>query len=471
MRARELIPAALAVLFTLAPAARAAPDPEKDAFVREDWIASFEPGRPDEWGVAWSVNNFELPYRAALAGKHRLGTRLFHNYRFGSENGGVGGGALRFFVGTLPDIGLFMGLQNIHHQTGHDAAAREFSREVTAVGVSRRFKQMLPRLVGGRELKTEERNFAGRGADSNARANTLPMESEITFAYEHGQDLLAAGRVNSMSVTRFVAERGRFLMDFTEVGTLDQHYLDTRDCGTTCGNPSGKPFSTDFTQYLYNVNTDRYGVRVVNDFKLKMGDLERGIFLQAADPLFLTALYAYSRDYIGRGSNTTALPMIPLGRGVSYLPSWRVFFSPFGVEYFQDNYLRRGPLLLNLFWTKGDNRYERRLGGGFDLRGIPLPRRGKLEVFLTLHRQPLLSWLTGTTLSGNPLTSAELGRSHLAHDVGGAIELPVWTWADGSDDPRRLFLYARGGTKSLAWLPGAYLAAGTYLQTGLGLRL
>src|SRR4051812_33910082 len=82
-------------------------DSEKDAFVREDWIATVEPDRPTEWGDQWAINNFLLPYRALQTGKHRLETRYFGNYRFSSETGGAGGATLRLFAGTLTDFGLF----------------------------------------------------------------------------------------------------------------------------------------------------------------------------------------------------------------------------------------------------------------------------------------------------------------------------------------------------------------------------
>src|SRR6185369_1135330 len=94
---------------------------------------------------------------------------------------------------------------------------------------------------------------------------------------------------------------------------------------------------------------------------------------QMLDPVGLAALYAYSRDWFVRGRNTTSLPMIPLGRtGAAYLPGLRVDLSPFGIEYFQDNYLRRGGVVFDAYWTTGDNRYEKRLGAGFDVSGLPL---------------------------------------------------------------------------------------------------
>src|ERR1041385_4245122 len=90
----------------------AEPIPNKNEFVREDWIATVEPDRLNEWGDQWAINNFLLPYRALQTGKHRFETRYLNNYRFGSENGGAGGMFLRLTAGTFADLGLFIGGQN-----------------------------------------------------------------------------------------------------------------------------------------------------------------------------------------------------------------------------------------------------------------------------------------------------------------------------------------------------------------------
>ncbi len=435
-----------------------------DAFLQEDWIATIEPTHQNQWGVRWYYTNMMLPYRAIQRAKHAAETRYAGNWRFGGETGGAGGIALRFFAGTFTDFGLFMGGQNLHHAAGHDAAAREFDlAHGNGRSVPRRFKQALPNFVGGRTLSTTERQPNGRGADANARAMTLPMEAELTFAYEQGTEVLAGESANSIAVERLLFYRARFLMDLSEIGTLDQAFIDSQQPGALA-NVYGPGFSTDFTWYLHYVNRSRYGVRRVDDYRLKMGDIKTAFFLQAADPLMWAALYGYGRDYLGGGRNTAKLPMLAIGE-TDYLPSLRVFFSPFGVEYFQDNYVRRRGTLANVYWATGDNRYEKRYGAGIDVRGLKLPRGVTLGAYAQLHRQPLLSRITDPT----PLASGEKGRGHLAYNLGGTLQVPVWSFGSGAD-PRRLFLHARAGVKNLSWFPGEYLSAGAYVQTGLGLR-
>lgn len=456
---------ALAILALLAfRSASAAPRPD-DAYLPEDWTATYEPTHPSYWGVHWYYTNGLLPYRVLQRLKHTVETRVADNWRFGGETGGVPGVALRLVVGTMADFGLLMGGQNIHHAPGHDAAAREFN---LAYGDRRsvplRFKQVLPTYLGGRDLGERERQPNGRGADSNSRAMTLPMEAELTFAYEQGKELAASEEVNATSAQRFLFYRMRFLMDIQEVAILDQAFINSQQPGAGFAI-NDKKYSSDFTWYLHYLNRNRYGVTRVDDYKLKIGDVKTAIYLQLADPMMWTAAYAWGRDYLGHGRNRTRLPMLRLGERTSYMPSLRVFFSPFGIEYFQDNYLRHDGVMANAFWTIGDNRYEKRYGGGLDVRGIPLPRRAKLGAYAQLIRQPLLSRITDQTA----LAASEIGRGHIAYNVGGTIQIPVLTFAEGAD-PTRLFVQARAGTKNLSWFPGEYLGAGTYVETGLGLR-
>ncbi|MBI5623044.1 MAG: hypothetical protein HY924_04615 [Elusimicrobia bacterium] len=466
MKHARRIPAIGLSLLALAGRVRAEPPREADAFLPEDWIVTVEPTHPTHRGMHWYYDDMMLPYRAIQRAKHALETRYGGNWRLGGENGGAAGVALRFFVGTVPDFGLFMAGQNLHHAAGHDAAAREFALSFgDRRSVPSRFTQVLPNYLGGRLLRTAERQPDGRGADALSRAMSLPMEAELVFGYEQGKELLASRSSNATAVQRFLLYRTRFLMDYAENGTLDQAFIDSQQPGAS-GRISGPGFSTDFTWYLHYLNRNRYGVLRVDDYKLKTGDIKTAFYLQAADPLMWTALYAWGRDYLVGARNTTSLPMIRLGAEAAYFPSLRVFFSPFGVEYFQDNYARRRGALANAYWTVGDNRYEKRYGAGLDVRGISLPHGITLGAYVQLHRQPLLSRITDQT----PLSPAETGQGHLAYNLGGTLQIPVWTFGSGPD-PRRLFLHARAGIKNLSWFPGEYLGSGAYVQTGLGVRL
>lgn len=437
-------------------------------FLREDWVFTQEPTHPNYWGVHWAVTNYLLPYRALQRAKHAAETRWGDNWRFGDSVGPAAGGAsgvaLRAVVGTIGDFGLLMGPQNMHHATGHDAAAREFAHEYGLGEVPLRYSQALPKYLGGGALHFSERRTPG-GADTQSRYLAQAMEAENVFAYEQGKLLFAEEGVNAVQAQNFIFYRFRFLMDrFFEDGDLDQAYLDG---GRRF--PGRSRFSTDFTHYLYDINAFRYGETQVADFRLAMNDIRRAFALQLLDPVFAATAWCYGRDYVWRGSNQTKLPLFRLPADISYLPGFRVQFSPFGIEYYQDNYFRRRGLKANLYWTLGDNGYEHRSGGGLEVWGLRLPLGMEFGTFLHLHRQPMLARIKGPG-QGNPLSSAERGLSRLAFDAGGSLKTPVWNWGDGPN-PAQLFLYLRGGVKSEGWFPGSYLARGGYAQTGLGVRL
>lgn len=463
---RSLAAAAVAAALAL-PGAAAGPE-DGGRFLREDWTLSVEPTHLDHWGTRFAYGNLPLLGRGMQRGKHLLETRYADNWRFGGAGGGTGGVVARVFFGTFLDFGLQMGAYNIHHVTGHDAAAREFDREHGGRRhVPLRLKQILPTFLGGRPLGTHERQPPGRGADANTTAMVEPMESENTHAYEEARRLLGAERVNATAAQRFLFYRMRFMLDWTETGTLDQAFIDSQQPGVSSNRRvGGEGLSTDFTWYLHYLNRNRYGVTRVDDYRLTMGDVKGAFYLQMADPVLWSALYAYGRDYLRDARNTTSLPMFRVGAHVRYLPGLRIFFSPFGIEYFQDNHLRRRDVLGNVYWTVGDNRYETRYGGGFDADGIPLPRGVRLGIHAALIHQPLLSRLTDPSALG----PESVGRHHLAYNVGGSVRVPLKAFDEGAD-PRDIHVFARVGRKNLSWFPGEYLGAGLYAQLGVGLRL
>lgn len=458
------------MILAAGPGIRAEEIDDQFLFLREDWIISGEPTHNNYWGTRWAYNNLPLTFRALQRGKHELETRLTKNWLFvrpAGAPGGPKGWLLRLLIGAFGDFGLFMGSFNLHHAAGHDAAAREFNQAFgDRRSVPLRMEQILPKHLGGHELDSFERQPRGRGADANARAMTLPMEAENVFAHEEAKPLLSQAEANATAFARHLFYRGRFLLDLTEIGTLNQAFIDSQTPGSGLAPVNGPGFSTDFTWYLHYLNRDRYGVRRIDDYKLKMGAVKGAIYLQAADPLFWAAAYGYGRGYLARARNKARLPMLDIGKKTRYLPGLRVFFSPFGIEYFQDNHFRRNGVLASAYWTIGDNRYEKRHGAGIEVTGLALPRLGRLGFFAQFSEQPLLSRITDRTA----LSSLEVGRTHLAYNIGGSLRIPIWLYND-YEDPARIFLYARGGTKNLSWFPGEYLGAGTYLQTGLGVRL
>ncbi|MEQ1917614.1 MAG: hypothetical protein ABL955_00320 [Elusimicrobiota bacterium] len=448
----------------LSSAARAEP------FLREDWVISAEPTHPDHFGINhWGVTNFDLPYRGVQRGKHHLENKYADNWRFRTETGGLRGIGMRT-ASTLLDFALFVGPQNFDHVMGHDSRARELSRDYPGSHryVSKRFSQVLPVYFGGKELQSPNENITnGNGADLSTLTNSTLWEMRNQFFYFSAKRIMAEERANSTQLENLIFQR--LFMLQTQWKAVDQVCATARANGGTtpmqCLGDGGG--AADWSNYLMDLNTGRYGVANVGDYKLKTADLQRANQLQFVDPVFLVAAYRYGADYLGHARNQSRLPMIPLaGSGVSYLPGLRVDLSPFGIEYIQDNYFRYRRTLVNLFWTRGDNKYEKRLGAGFDVDNLPLWRGVTAGVYGQLYKQPLVSRIIDRT----PLSASEVGVLHNVYHYGASLRVPLRTFGDPAN-PKQVILTLKAGRKNTGWIPGEYIKGSTYVETGLGFHL
>ncbi len=444
-----------------------------ETFLREDWVYSIAPTHLDYWGINhWGLTNFDLPYRGVQRGKHYLETKYADNWRFKTETGGLPGIGLRT-VSSVLDFALFAGPQNFDHVMGHDSRARELSRDYPGSHryVAKRFTQVLPVYFGGRELdsRTEHATNGRGGADLNSLTNSTLWEMGNQFAYFKGKKILAEGRANSTQLENLIFHR--LMMMQVSWREVDQTCVASHmggGNGTTprhCLEDTGS--AGDYSNYLMDLNSGRYGIANAGDYRLKLSDLKRANQLQFLDPVFLVAAYRYGADYIGHARNQSSIPMIPLpGTAVFYLPGLRVDLSPFGIEYIQDNYFRYKKTLVNLFWTKGDDKFERRLGAGVDVDNIPLWGGITAGVSGELYKQPLVSRITDTS----PLSAAEFGILHNVYLYGASLRIPLRTFGD-KDRPKQFILTLKGGRKNTGWIPGEYIKGSTYLETGLGLHL
>jgi hypothetical protein len=447
---------------------------ELQSFIREDWVISAEPTHPDYWGINhWGVTNFDLPFRVMIRGKHQLETSYANNWRFNSETGGLGGIALRT-ASTVLDFALFVGPQNFDHVMGHDTRSREFSHDYPGNYryVSRRFTQILPVYFGGKELDSET-EVLGRsrgGADQNTLTNSTLWEMHNQFAYFAGKKVMVQDSANATQMENLLFHR--LLMLQTEWMAVNQACVaaHTGNGGNgsaprQCLGDTGS--SGDYSNYLMDLNTGRYGVANASNYRLKISDLQRANQLQFLDPVFLVTAYRYGADSIGHGQNQSHIPMIPLpGTDVSYLPGLRIDLSPFGIEYIQDNYFRYRRTLVNLFWTRGDNKYERRLGAGVDVDNIPLWGGITAGVFGQLYKQPLVSRIVDLS----PLSPAEVGVLHNVYHYGASLRIPLRNFGD-EHNPKQFILTVKAGRKNTGWIPGEYIKGSTYVETGLGLHL
>lgn len=441
-----------------------------EPFLREDWVISAEPTHPDYFGINhWGVTNFDLAYRGVQRGKHHLEDKYTDNWRFRTETGGVRGVVMRT-ASTMLDFALYVGPQNFDHVLGHDSRSREIARDYPGSHryVSKRFNQILPVYFGGKELDSQSEKISNsNGADMSTLINSTLWEMRNQFVYYYGKRIMVSEQANSTQLENLFFSR--LFMLQTSWMAVDQVCATARLAGGAspmqCRGDTGS--AGDYSNFLLDLNTGRYGVANTGDYKLKITDLQRANQLQFLDPVFLVTAYRYGADYIGHAHNQSRIPMIPLpGTGVHYLPGLRVDLSPFGIEYIQDNYFRYKRTLLNLFWTRGDNKFEKRLGAGLDLDNVPLWRGVTAGVFGQLYKQPLISRLTNPA----PLTASEFGVLHNVWHYGASLRIPLRNFGDPAN-PKQFILTLKAGRKNTGWIPGEYIKGSTYVETGIGFHL
>ena len=442
-----------------------------EPFLREDWIYVDDAAAPDKFGINhWGLESFSLGYRAVQRGKHALESRYVSNFRSeGSHAARIGGGALRG-LSTMVDFALFSGLQNFDHVLAHDSRGREFSRDYpsTVHFVARRFTATLPVFLGGKELRDDEKNVNfNAGADVKTMENSTIWEMRNQFVYDLERKALAQDNVNSTNLANIIFHRLSMHQDeWEEPNPICAAAYGQSNQPRVC-QQAGTGSARDFSNYIMDLNSGRYGAVSVDTYKVKIADLRRANNLQFVDPVFLVALYRYGADYIGAGQNISRLPMIPLGpTGVAYLPGFRVDLSPFGIEYIQDNFLRYKGTLANLFWTRGDNKYERRLGAGVDVSGLPLYGGVTFGFLAELYKQPAMH-----LESRGPLTASEIGQLHNVWNGALSLRVPVLSFGPEKTNPRQILLTLKIGRKNTGWMPGEYIRGATYADVGLGVRL
>ena len=441
-------------------------------FSREDWVVSFEPTHPDHWGINhWGVTNFDLTFRALQRGKHQLEHSYADDWRFGSETGGARGAALRT-ASTLVDFALFMGPQNFDHMMGHDARARELDRDNPGSHryVSRRFTSVLPVFFGGKELDSQTDSVTANrgGADQNTLTNSTLWEMRAQFSYFAGKRVMLSEEANASQLVYIVFHHLAMLQTSWEDASqacIPAHTGNGNGAPRSCTGDTGS--ARDFSNYLMDLNSGRYGIANTADYRVTLSDLKLANRLSFLDPVFLVSAYRFGADYIGNARNRSRIPMLPVpGTRLRYLPGLRVMLSPFGVEYFQDNYFRAGGSLVNLFWTRGDNKFEKRLGAGLDIEGIPLWGGATAGAWGLLYKQPMVSRITDLT----PLSASEVGHLHNVYHYGASLRLPLRDFGDPKD-PKQVILMLKAGRKNSGWVPGEYIRGSTYAETGVGLRL
>lgn len=197
---------------------------------------------------------------------------------------------------------------------------------------------------------------------------------------------------------------------------------------------------------------------------ISLHDLKRGARLMLADPLLYFAVYGFAGSYVGLGEKTSPIPMIPVGRGVRYLPSMGFEMTPYGTEWslrssFTSGARGKGQRANVTSVTLRVGRTGATRPWGVDVRmpGVMLPRiPWRVRPAFSIWRQPFF-------LADQ--TSAPL-RTGAAATATFVMPLPQRIRSMRVDG-----IYVTTGVKSDGFIPGEQLSGGAILKIGLTLQV
>jgi hypothetical protein len=190
--------------------------------------------------------------------------------------------------------------------------------------------------------------------------------------------------------------------------------------------------------------------------------IQRRALLALADPMLYYAMYGVAVSYIGNGSTTGPMPLIPIGGGIRVLPSLGYAMAPYGTEWtvraaFQQEQRAKSKerrftsVALRVGNTGASSTW------GITTRMADVLRVWGLRIALgaDVWRQPEL-------LADKTSEPQNLGASGLATTVVPLPRLLQSRWIDG--------IHVAAGYKSQGFVPGEQLSGGGFVRAGIALR-
>ena len=190
--------------------------------------------------------------------------------------------------------------------------------------------------------------------------------------------------------------------------------------------------------------------------------LQRRSLLALADPLLYYSLYGLAVSYIGNGSTTGPMPLVPVGRGVRMMPSLGFALAPYGTEWTMRVALQQAeksqnlaPRLTSVTLRVGDTGASSTWGAGARASDVLRLWGLRFGVAVDLWRQPEL-------LADQTSDPQKVGGSALGTVVVPLPRMLRSRWSDG--------IQITGGYKSQGFVRGEQLAGGGVVRAGIVFR-
>lgn len=230
-----------------------------------------------------------------------------------------------------------------------------------------------------------------------------------------------------------------YLRTFHNIST---YILNTKDEYST--NPN------DILYYLLYLNRDN-GMIGVDNYLFTLKDLRKQLIINAFDPFQYFAVYTYLKSYVWSGKEEQKLPMIPIGK-LKYLPSFHLGLTPFGSEFYFENYLSLDDKLFTGYYRQGDNTFHRFWGAGIKSFNLLNNKYFYFNTSIDFWEQP------GLKIGGDSVVQTNGG-------FGGAIN---GTFIFKTlKKPRPVNIYIQIGYKTFGYLEGEKLSEGLIIRLGL----
>ncbi|MBI5217926.1 MAG: hypothetical protein HY958_03235 [Bacteroidia bacterium] len=256
-------------------------------------------------------------------------------------------------------------------------------------------------------------------------------EANDILSYELAYKWLARGKIN-------YRESILYLGCFHNLSfyILSTKYLNRNNTGN------------DINAYIMDINmNESHGTNHPYDID-KLSDF---VILDLFNTFQYFAAYTYLKTYLWSGSEEQKIPMIPL-KNVQYLPSFRLGLSPFGAEFYFDNFLKKESKILNIYFRYGEPTYHHFCGGGIRSDNIFKYKSLTAGIKIDAWDQPSV-YIGGKTID------------RYKYDIGGAVAGIVYYKILNKEFP--LSLMAQCGYKTAGYLEGEKLSEGAIVRVGI----
>jgi hypothetical protein len=187
-----------------------------------------------------------------------------------------------------------------------------------------------------------------------------------------------------------------------------------------------------------------------NGKKYTIDNLANQSLVGIINPFQFLAAFAYSYSYLLNGNDSLKLPMIRIGNS-RYLPAFHYGLSPFGTEYYLDNYLVINKKVFTAYCRYGDTKYFNSWGFGINSMNFLSYRNLSINPCFDIWKQPAFD------IGGDKLVTHKAG-------FGGSLS-NTFNWYFSKQSKTGITLQL--GYKTAGYLAGENLAGGIIVRAGL----